>query len=877
MDSDSKKKRWQGHPAIREVDKYGFAITKDGGRISPDVKPASISPQATIRGNSLLQGGLTCVQANAVVENSYCKDTVIQQKAAVRDSILVSTDRKRSHKCDSAGKYIVQGCDVNIAPDAHIESCHITNSSVGPDSHVTNSTVLNSRLGANNFINLASVTLVHSESAVKIDGPTEVSEAWLGRKTHIHRRGYLEGVFSNEFYILAFDEDTGKLHVKDILDIPHVSEYGTGTINSTNSGRLFPQPGGIMKNFGPQVELWYDPLLSHEPVRLGPCCWVCPWTKVIGGSAQPYNTAEETIEDRLHTYLMPFSVSGYGGESTSGLTPPGELSNGYGHKLRRGCWTFTYAPTAIMQMVARLYEALGDNEKNKADFVVAASLENALCMLKYRARELGLDLGKPRDEQRGSQAKWFWDCNELIKAHISAGIWRFKQGKPLGWIHNDNKWRHKKLDNIRQMALPNEGNADLTEDDLLAGAEEQDECHHNMASALVAEELSETTSEHGQVDAAAKIHSSATIDRTARIDADVTIHENAFIGPGTALKGNTTVGANAWLFRTVLENSSVGDNVSLLRCLVKGAAARPCIIGNNVALTGCKVIDSTVADRCTGVDAAVINSTLAADSRLSMFACLDNVQTLSPTIIGGTMKDCRINTVLMSMHSASCVTGLVAQPVTVEVNGEQVTIKTIPMLGGGCQIRGIGTGKDAVTIEGAFIGSNAVVEPACFIGLGAFVLGRLGPNEGLLPFTVSHQQDTQTHEIGACLTRFANILVTHIISWTYQALPKEQAGNIVHLIKGGIREGINAIKSELNRRRKNLPWDETGLYAKYKSLPHYSEQQLQDGLRIYEEALVQGSWDMVFDGTNLALANAKGAWMEKNGHIHWQKNDPGST
>ncbi len=874
MNNSSNRNRWQGHPGIRDVDKYGFATTKDGGRIAPDVKPENISPQAVIRGNSLLQGSLTCVQANAVVENSYCKDAVIQEKAVVLDSVLVSTDHKRRHKCDAASKYVVQGCDVNIAPGAHVESCHITNSSVGPDSYVKNSTILDSCLGANNSINLASVTLVHSESAVRIDGPTEVSEAWLGRKTHIHRKGYLEGVFSNEFYILGFDEDTGKLRVKEILDIPHVSEYGAGTINSTNSGRLFPQPDGIMKNFGPQVELWYDPLLSHEPICLGPCCWVCPWTKVVGGSAQPYSSAEDTLEDRLHTYLMPFSVSGYGGESTLGLVLPGELSNGYGHKLRRGCWAFTYAPDAVIQMVGRLYEALEDDEKDKADIVAAASLENALCILKYRARELGFDLDNPRDDQRGSQAKWFWDCRELIKAHISAGIWKFKQGKPIGWVHSDNKWRHEKLDNIRQEFSPDEKALDLTENDLLTDTEEHDTCHDEMTSALAAAELPETTCERGRIDAAAKIHPSAIIDHSAKIDARVTIRENAFIGPGTVLKGNTTVGANARLFRTVLDNASIGDNTSLLRCLLKGTA-QPCKIGNNVTLTGCKVIDSTIGDRCTGVDAAVINSTLAADSRLSMFARLDNVQAISPTIIGGAMKDCRIDTVLMSMHSASCATGLIAQPVTVEVEGKQVRIEAIPMLGGGCQIRGNGTGRDAVTIEGAFIGSNAIVESGCFIGLGAFVLGRLGPNEGLLPFTVSHQQGPQADEIGACLTRFANILVTHIIGWTYQALPKEQAGNIVHLINGSIREGINAVTSELNRRRHHLPWDENAPCAKYKSMQFYTEQQLQDGLRIYEEAIEQGNWDMVFDGANLSFANAKGTWLEKNGYIRWQKNSPG--
>jgi UDP-3-O-[3-hydroxymyristoyl] glucosamine N-acyltransferase len=871
-----KNNNWDGRPEIVDVDERGFATTRDGGRIGPGVNPQNISPQAIIRGNSLLQGTLMRVHAGAVVDDSYCRDAVVEKEATLRDCVLASTDKKRRHRCDAAGDYTVEGCDVRIASNAEIEHCHAMNSSIGRGSRVTNSSILNSRIGADNHISLASVTLVHSEAGVRIDGPTEVSEAWLARKTCIDQKGYLEGVFSGEFPILDFDETTGRLCVKDTLELPHVSRYGPGVINSTNSGRLLPQPNGIMKDFGPQVALWNDPLLSHEPIRLGPCCWVCPWTKVIGGSSQVYTNAAAGIEDRLHTYLMPFSAAGFVGESTVGMVMPGEQSNGYGHKLRRGCWTFTHAPTAVIQMLTRLYAALEDAEKEKADIVVTASLENALAILKFRACELGLDLSRPRDQQRGSQAKWFCDCRELIEAHLNADIWRFDHGQPVGWTQTDGKWQHDKLDAILDLNLTGDGRLSLVENDLVANPAKTNEYGLDLSNALTPKDLSEMHPVSCQISPAARIHPTAIIDRSATIEPTVTIKENAFIGPGTVLQGKTTIGARVRLFRSRLQNASVGENTTLSRCLIKGTLENPAVIGKDVNLTGCKVVASAVGNRCTGVDAAVTNSTLAPNSRLSMFASLDNVHAAFPTIIGSPMKNCTINTPLMSMHSASCVTGLVAEPVIVEIEGEKAEIGAIPMLGGGCQIRG-GAGTDAVTIEGAFIGSNAIIESNCFIGLGSFILGRLGPGEGLLPFTVSHRCGPHADEIGTVLTRFPNIIVTHIIGWTYQAITKDHVHNIVHLVNAAIRNGLNAVQSELSRRRNRLPWDEHADYAKYRSLQHYSEQQLKDGLGVYEEAIQQGKWDMVFDGANLSFANTTGVWAEKNGYIHWQKSDATDT
>jgi carbonic anhydrase/acetyltransferase-like protein (isoleucine patch superfamily) len=205
-----------------------------------------------------------------------------------------------------------------------------------------------------------------------------------------------------------------------------------------------------------------------------------------------------------------------------------------------------------------------------------------------------------------------------------------------------------------------------------------------------------------------------------------------------------------------------------------------------------------------------------------------------------------------------------------------IEVPAVPMLGGGCYIHGKGTGTDAVVIEGAFIGSNAIIKSGSVVGFGSFVLGQLGPDEGLLPFTISTQQGQTKDEIGGVLKKFSNVVVTHFISWTYQSLPRGQAADVTHLVRGQIARGINAIHSEFERRQKGLPWNTNVDFAKYKSLPFYSDKQLRDGLRIYEECIEKGCWDLVFDGRNLSFANVKGHWIEKNGHLLWQKRTSGT-
>ena len=96
----------------------------------------------------------------------------------------------------------------------------VTNASVGEGSRVATSVLVNCGVGPENEIRQAKMTLVHTERAVQVTGPTEVSEAWLGWGCHISQRGYFEWVFSNDFLVLDFDEESGQLSVREVWEIP---------------------------------------------------------------------------------------------------------------------------------------------------------------------------------------------------------------------------------------------------------------------------------------------------------------------------------------------------------------------------------------------------------------------------------------------------------------------------------------------------------------------------------------------------------------------------------------------------------------------------------------------------------------------------------
>jgi len=331
--------------------------------IAAEVPATHVHPTAQVLGQTLIEGAHTRIGAGAHIENSYVCNAVVEPGAWLVDSVLMGAlegPRRHARPGFAARWAIHQPSPAVVGAAARIVRATIRDSSIGAGSRCTDAFVGDSTIGPGNELTEVYATGVESGAHVRARGPTELSEAWLGHHAVIDACGYFEGVFSNDFYVLEFDAGSGRLAVREVLDVPHVSRYGMNTINSTNSGSLLDQPGGLLASLGRHRGLWQDCLLSHEPMILGPCCWVAGWTKVIGKSAAVHASAAELLGDTLATHLLPFSVAGLDGPSVSGLVLPGERHDGPAPRRRQPAWVFTYAPGAVIAAVQRVAGALGD-------------------------------------------------------------------------------------------------------------------------------------------------------------------------------------------------------------------------------------------------------------------------------------------------------------------------------------------------------------------------------------------------------------------------------------------------------------------------------------------------------------------------------------
>jgi UDP-3-O-[3-hydroxymyristoyl] glucosamine N-acyltransferase len=805
-----------------------------------DIDCAKISTDAIIAGSSFLTGEKTVVEAGAVVRNSRIHNAVIRNGAVVIDSIITSDGHEHSHKCDAAGRVVVHGCPLpQIAAGANITGSTLINTSVGERSAITDTWACDCTIGSDNIFKDAKIIISATQAHVRVTGPTEVSESLLGHHTTIDRRGYLEGIFSTAFRVLKFDGATGKLKVAEVIDLPHVSRYGVNTINSTNSGKLLPQPGGALKSLGQPAGLWCDTLLSHEQIELAPCCWVVPWTKVVGQSPLPHASDAELVNDDLTTYVMPFAIAGVNGDLTRGLVMPGELSTGIGTKQRKGAWLFTYAPDAVFNMVRRLYHTLEPSRRAVADTIVIKAIQTAIEICKLLAHRNSVDLGVAWASQRPGWPKWLGTTFALLNAHLDSGMWLFKDGQPQGWEKKGGKWTHPAMAKVLAISP-----------DALQNQQSEQQLFEFIDPVPPVSVAMPTGSVQGTA-------GRPQIDPSAKVD------PTAFVGPGCRIGPGTVVAAGAKLWNVATDNSHIGEGATVDRAVLATAT-----VGKGTTIRSCRITDSSIGAGSTAQCATIANSQLADRTTVSCFADVRDCRCDFGTIIGGTFHDTDVDVYLMSMHMAGGCKHLNAVPVNVEVDGKKVAIPAIPMIGGGSLIRG--SAGNPVTMECAFIGSNAIIEPGTFIGLGSFILGTIGPDEGILPFTISTGANTLSHQIGGSLINVASTVITHFIGWTYNAAGPAGAKAVAQMCRQGILQGLAAIQSE-QARRAGAPAEER--FAQYKSLPKYTEDQLAAGIKNYQRALDTGAWDMEFDGKELVFTSANGFWSERTGSAVWKNKE----
>lgn len=805
--------------------------------LGSDVDRSRISSDAEIIGASWITGKHTEIAAGAVIRNTRIHNACIGPGAVLEDSIVVAEGKPHSHKCDTAGRTVVSGAErPTIDRDARIVRSILINTSAGAATSVTGSWLKDCKLGSTNALNQAKVILTNSGANVTVIGPTEVSEAFLGHGAVIDRRGYLEGIFSNVFPKVVFDESAGALRVVETIDLPHVSRYGINTINSTNSGKLLAQPENTLKGFGPCGSLWYDPLLSHEQVELGPCCWVAPWTKVIGQSPEPHETDNQLVNDALTTYVMPFAMAGVDGATTQGLVMPGELAIGFGPKQRKGGWVFTYAPGAVIAMVHRLYEALAPERKAIADTIVNDAIETAVQMTKAMAAQHGMVLSLDPNEQRRGWPRWIGTTYALLTTHRDNGLWAFADGKPVEWRKESGRWMHPRFDQILALA-PDALESQVDEDVIF-------DCDDPVPSVRMVMSQGAIAGTNG----------------APKISPEADVAEDAFIGSGCCIGAGAVIESGAVLWNSVVESSTVGEGARMEGALLENSS-----VGARSLVRACRITNSSLGKDSSAEAACVSESRLGPETTLSSFADLKNVRTEFGTILGGTFHSVDIESYLMSMHMAGGCCHLKAKPLSVTLDTGRVEVPAIPMLGGGSLTRG--TKEAPVTIESCFIGSNAILEPNTHVGFGSFVLGTLGPDAGILPFTLSVRPDPKRHQIGAVLTNMPSVIITHFINWTYHAVGAGGAPAVARMVRQAIQDGIRAIEWKLGISADNKA-EET--FAKYRSLKHYGEAQLRSGLDVYRHALDSGAWDLAYENGCLRFASEKGVWLERNGSAFWQ-------
>ncbi len=807
--------------------------------LGADLDRSKISPEAEVSGASYLTGSRTSVAAGAVVRDSRLHDACIFEGAIVIDSLIVAEGSPASTLSDSAGRVVLSGADQPGArADAQVHGSTLINTSVGPASRVRDTWAMDCRLGADCQVTAAKLRLVDAGRYVRIEGPTEVSKAFLGYRACIDQRGFYEGTFSNDFLQLDFDEAAGRLVVAGCIRLPHVSRYGAGTINSTNSGRLNPQPDGVLRGLGPLRGPWNAKLLSKEQIELAPCCWVAPWTKVVGQSREAHHSDHELVGDELTTYLMPFSMAGVDADLTRGLVMPGELSLGIGPKHRKGAWVFTYAPDAVIRMVGRLHDALEPDRKNVADTIVVEAIRTAIAMTRDKAARHEVDLAVSVDRQRPGWPRWIAATFELLKAHTEGGLWEFSQGQPTGWRQEKGRWTHP---NIARLLAVAPDALDLQRSEAEIFAFEAPVAPTQVAVAA------------GAIDGAAG---------PAEIDPLAEVARSAQIGPGCRIGPGSQIGEGARLWNTVVEHSKVGAGARIERCIVTGST-----IGPGSLLRSSRVTDSVLGEGADAQSAAITQSNLAPRTVVSAFGDVADVETAFDAFLGGQIRSTKITARFMSMHMPGSCSQLRVYPTQVELEGRVVKIPAAPMIGGGAVIRG--SESKPVEMECCFIGSNTILECNSYIGFGCFVLGTLGPDAGLLPFTLAAGDGPERHQLGGVLSSLANVIITHFLEWTYHCCGAELAPAVGKMVESQIQRGIAAIEWELNRRagETNDIGDE---YARYRSLAAYCQQQLDRGLETYRRVLDSGAWRMHWDGEQLRFDCEAGQWIERAGSVFWK-------
>jgi carbonic anhydrase/acetyltransferase-like protein (isoleucine patch superfamily) len=491
-------------------------------------------------------------------------------------------------------------------------------------------------------------------------------------------------------------------------------------------------------------------------------------------------------------------------------------------------------------MVARLHAALPAERKAVADSIVVEAIRTALAMTQAMAHRHQVDLTVPARQQRPGWPRWIGTTWQLLRAHLDGGLWQFQDGVPVGWRRQNGLWTHSNIDRLLAVA-PDALERQRSEEQLY-------DCQDRVPPT-----------------AGSLARSAETTGGPPIIDDSAHVDPTAWIGPGCTLGKGVVVGPGAKVWNSRLEHCRVEPGA-----VVEGSTLSAASVEDGAVVRTCRVSGSAIGPRSVAQCADIRKSQLAAETTVSAFADVQRVRAAYGAILGGLFHDAEIDVYLMSMHLAGLCRHLRAVPLRVRRDGREIDVPAVPMIGGGAVIRG--EAGRPVELQCSFIGSNSLLEPGSFVGFGSFILGQFGPDQGILPFTISLDNEPRHHQLGGVLGSMPSLVLTHYLPWTYNAAGVELAPAVAEMVRQAAAEGLAAVEWEQARRAGHADGS-AERFARYKCLPAYSDEQLAIGLVLYRRAIESGAWEMAYADGQLRFTSPNGKWHERNGAAVWLQNN----
>lgn len=809
---------------VSETENY--YITQDGGKIGKEVDLKNLHPSCKISSGSMVVGKDTVIEEGVVISNhsyvknakigvnsavdaSYLDDVVVEEGVKISTSVLSTIPEKAKWAYSEGSQYKVSCERTVVGWNVKISSqSEIINTYIGADSVITASVLLHNEIGAGNEITDAKVNLVHTEKQVKIKGPTEVSESWIGRGMEIIRPAYVEGIFPNK--VLAADIDPDGRFFYTILDgIPNVTTIGAHAIFSGYAGTMIPPEDGYVTHITGKEKS------EHGTPIVKPSCVIAPDTRFIGLSGHPDLANPEHVLSGNLTHAMPFSIIGFEGTEAWGQFLPGELRKGLSERQSIGVWAFTYSPDTIIRLMDNMAHKLNADELHVLDGFPETMLRTGKAIAVLKLQEVSkLLTKKPNDVKLKERQETLQDAIRQYEEHLAkisgnqGGAWEYKNGNFV------SRWRY----DIAQKQYFND-RIDLAK---LSG---------NQASykqVMEADILSATRLTFRE-EVQPVIKEAVLTVRTSqpRIEEGVQVDPSAFIGPGVVLSGNTKIGPNAVLWRTNVHNGIVQSGARLLNTIVEGESTPPSVIGEDARVSDSHISNSVLLKGVTAIYSLVEGSIINEGTELEPFAIVKNCGKDGISgIVGSVLIASNTTEGTTNHHMSSRVYRAQMPLISFTRAGNVYTIPNITNIGGGAVIGRPNAEKDVV-LESAFVASNTVVEEGARVGFCSFVKNRVASDELLLPFTFKRDAGYQNDIIGGVLDDMPGMVFRHLLSKTMAKASEDQRPQVDYVIEAKIQEALMEVERML---KGEVP-------------TKYTRDQLIDGAARFRKNL-DGRWRM---------------------------------